>query len=503
MAENYGEIVQIIGPVIDVSFEKTGSILPDIYDALEITRENGSILVVETEQHIGENTVRTIAMDATDGLRRGMKVRSTGGPIKMPVGEKVRGRLLNVVGDTIDGLPQLDKTDGYPIHGESPLFKELTTTSEVLYTGIKVIDLIEPYAKGGKIGLFGGAGVGKTVLIQELINNIAKGYAGMSVFAGVGERTREGNDLLREMIESGIVKYGEKFVESMKKGSWDISLIDQEAIKDSQVTMIFGQMNEPPGARARVALSGLSVAEKFRDGDKTGKGNDILFFIDNIFRFTQAGSEVSALLGRMPSAVGYQPTLATEMGEMQERITSTKFGSITSVQAVYVPADDLTDPAPATTFSHLDATTVLSRKLTELGIYPAVDPLDSSSRILTPDIVGQDHYNTAQRVINILQRYKELQDIIAILGMDELSEEDKLTVHRARRVQRFLSQPFFVASQFSGMPGVMVPIEDTIKGFNMIIDGEVDKYPESAFHFVGTIEQAIEKGERILKESQQ
>jgi F-type H+-transporting ATPase subunit beta len=503
MAENYGEIVQIIGPVIDVSFEKTGSNLPDIYDALEITRENGSVLVVETEQHIGENTVRTIAMDSTDGLRRGMKVKATGSPIKMPVGEKVRGRLLNVVGDTIDGLPLLDKTDGYPIHSEAPEFKELTTTTEVLYTGIKVIDLIEPYAKGGKIGLFGGAGVGKTVLIQELINNIAKGYEGMSVFAGVGERTREGNDLLREMIESGIVKYAEKFLESMEKGSWDLSLIDQEKIKESQVTMIFGQMNEPPGARARVALSGLSVAEKFRDGDKTGKGNDILFFIDNIFRFTQAGSEVSALLGRMPSAVGYQPTLATEMGEMQERITSTKYGSITSVQAVYVPADDLTDPAPATTFSHLDATTVLSRKLTELGIYPAVDPLDSSSRILTPEVVGQEHYNTAQRVINILQRYKELQDIIAILGMDELSEEDKLTVHRARRVQRFLSQPFFVASQFTGLQGVMVPIEDTIKGFNMIIDGEVDKYPEAAFNLVGTIEQAIEKGERILKESQQ
>jgi F-type H+-transporting ATPase subunit beta len=503
MAENYGEIVQIIGPVIDVSFEKTGSILPDIYEALEIIRENGSVLIVEAEQHIGESTVRTVSMDTTDGLRRGMKVRATGSPIKMPVGEKVRGRLLNVVGDTIDGLPQLDKSDGYPIHGEAPLFKELTTSSEVLYTGIKVIDLIEPYAKGGKIGLFGGAGVGKTVLIQELINNIAKGYAGMSVFAGVGERTREGNDLLREMIESGIVKYGEKFIESMKKGSWDISLIDQEAIKDSQVTMIFGQMNEPPGARARVALSGLSVAEKFRDGDKTGKGNDILFFIDNIFRFTQAGSEVSALLGRMPSAVGYQPTLATEMGEMQERITSTKFGSITSVQAVYVPADDLTDPAPATTFSHLDATTVLSRKLTELGIYPAVDPLDSSSRILSPEVVGQEHYNTAQKVINILQRYKELQDIIAILGMDELSEEDKLTVHRARRVQRFLSQPFFVASQFTGLAGVLVPIEDTIKGFNMIINGEVDKYPEAAFNLVGTIEQAIEKGEKILKETQQ
>jgi F-type H+-transporting ATPase subunit beta len=503
MAENYGEIVQVIGPVIDVSFEKTGSNLPDIYESLEITREDGSILVVEAEQHIGENTVRTIAMDSTDGLKRGMKVRATGNPIKMPVGEKVRGRLLNVVGDAIDGLPAIDKSDGYSIHSEAPKFKDLSTASEILYTGIKVIDLIGPYAKGGKIGLFGGAGVGKTVLIQEMINNIALGYDGMSVFAGVGERTREGNDLLREMIESGIVKYGDAFKESMEKGSWDLSLVDMEKINESQISMVFGQMNEPPGARARVALSGLSVAEKFRDGDGKGKGNDILFFIDNIFRFTQAGSEVSALLGRMPSAVGYQPTLATEMGIMQERITSTKYGSITSVQAVYVPADDLTDPAPATTFSHLDATTVLSRKLAALGIYPAVDPLDSTSRILTPDVVGQEHYNTAQRVINILQRYKELQDIIAILGMDELSEEDKLTVHRARRVQRFLSQPFFVAAQFTGLEGVMVPIEETIKGFNMIIDGEVDKYPEAAFNLVGTIEDAIEKGEKILKETQQ
>ncbi|MCD6556510.1 MAG: F0F1 ATP synthase subunit beta [Bacteroidales bacterium] len=503
MADNFGEIVQIIGPVIDVSFEKTGSKLPDIHESLEITRDDGNTLVVEAEQHIGEYTVRTIAMDTTDGLERGMKVKATGAPIKMPVGEKVRGRLLNVIGDTIDGLDPLDKSDGYPIHNEAPAFKDLSTSKEVLYTGIKVIDLIEPYAKGGKIGLFGGAGVGKTVLIQELINNIAKGYDGMSVFAGVGERTREGNDLLREMIESGIVKYGEEFTKSMEEGSWDLSKVDKEKIKESQVSMVFGQMNEPPGARARVALSGLSVAEKFRDGDGKGKGNDILFFIDNIFRFTQAGSEVSALLGRMPSAVGYQPTLATEMGEMQERITSTKNGSITSVQAVYVPADDLTDPAPATTFSHLDATTVLSRKLAELGIYPAVDPLDSSSRILTPDVIGQEHYETAQKVINILQRYKELQDIIAILGMDELSEEDKLTVHRARRVQRFLSQPFFVAEQFTGISGVLVPIEETIKGFNMIINGEVDKYPEAAFNLVGTIEDAIAKGEKILKETQE
>ena len=503
MAENFGEIVQIIGPVVDVSFEKTGNKLPDIHDALEIKKENGDIIVVETEQHIGENTVRTIAMDATDGLERGMKVRATGAPIVMPVGDKVRGRLLNVTGNAIDGLGSISKENGYPIHNEPPKYKNLSTSTEVLYTGIKVVDLIEPYAKGGKIGLFGGAGVGKTVLIQELINNIAKGYDGMSVFAGVGERTREGNDLLREMIESGIVKYGEEFVEELEKGKWDLSKVDMSQMDKSQVSMIFGQMNEPPGARARVALSGLAVAEKFRDGDGEGKGNDILFFIDNIFRFTQAGSEVSALLGRMPSAVGYQPTLASEMGEMQERITSTKNGSITSVQAVYVPADDLTDPAPATTFSHLDATTVLSRKLAELGIYPAVDPLDSSSRILSPEVVSQEHYDTAQRVINILQRYKELQDIIAILGMDELSEEDKLTVNRARRVQRFLSQPFFVAEQFTGLKGVLVPIEETIKGFNMIIDGKVDKYPEAAFNLVGTIDDAIAKGEKLLKEAEE
>jgi F-type H+-transporting ATPase subunit beta len=500
---NKGVIIQVIGPVVDVSFENSGNKLPDIYEALEITRDNGEILIVETEQHIGENAVRTIAMDSTDGLRRGMEVMTTGSPIKMPVGEKVRGRLLNVVGQAIDGIGELSNSDGYPIHREPPRFDELSTTKEVLYTGIKVIDLIEPYAKGGKIGLFGGAGVGKTVLIQELINNIAKGYAGMSVFAGVGERTREGNDLLREMIESGIVKYGHEFVEDMEKGGWDLSKVDKEHINESQVSMIFGQMNEPPGARARVALSGLSVAEKFRDGDGQGKGHDILFFIDNIFRFTQAGSEVSALLGRMPSAVGYQPTLASEMGIMQERITSTKNGSITSVQAVYVPADDLTDPAPATTFSHLDATTVLSRKIAELGIYPAVDPLDSSSRILSEEVVGTEHYRTAQRVINLLQRYKELQDIIAILGMDELSEEDKLVVHRARRVQRFLSQPFFVAAQFTGLAGVMVPIEDTIKGFNMIMDGEVDKYPEAAFNLVGKIEDAIAKGEKLIKEAQE
>jgi F-type H+/Na+-transporting ATPase subunit beta len=503
MSENLGEILQVIGPVVDVSFEKTGGNLPEIFDALEIKREDGSTLVLEVEQHIGEDTVRTIAMDATDGLHRGMPVYQTGAPIRMPVGNNIKGRLMNVVGESIDGIGELSKENGYPIHRDAPKFKDLSSETEVLYTGIKVIDLIEPYQKGGKIGLFGGAGVGKTVLMQELINNIAKAYSGLSVFSGVGERTREGNDLLREMLESGVMTYGEEFMKSMEEGGWDLSKVDKEAMKESKIAMVFGQMNEPPGARARVALSGLAVAEYFRDGEDgaAGKGNDILFFIDNIFRFTQAGSEVSALLGRMPSAVGYQPTLATEMGEMQERITSTIHGSITSVQAVYVPADDLTDPAPATTFAHLDATTVLSRKISELGIYPAVDPLDSTSRILTPEIVGEPHYNTAQRVKEILQRYKALQDIIAILGMEELSEEDKLVVHRARRVQRFLSQPFFVAEQFSGIPGVLVSIEDTIKGFNMIMDGEMDKYPEAAFTFVGTIEEAIEKGEKMLAEA--
>jgi F-type H+/Na+-transporting ATPase subunit beta len=495
-----GHIAQIIGPVIDVVFEQEGE-LPNLLDALEITRENGEKLVLEAQQAIGENTIRAIAMDSTDGLRRGLPVISLGKPISMPTGDMVKGRLFNVIGNPIDGLREVNATGSYPIHRDPPLFENLTTQKEVLYTGIKVIDLIEPYAKGGKIGLFGGAGVGKTVIIMELINNIAKSYAGMSVFAGVGERTREGNDLLREMIESGVIRYGKEFTESMEKGGWDLSKVDYEALGQSQATLVFGQMNEPPGARARVALSGLTMAEYFRDGDEESGGRDILFFIDNIFRFTQAGSEVSALLGRMPSAVGYQPTLATEMGIMQERITSTKRGSITSVQAVYVPADDLTDPAPATTFAHLDATTVLNRKISELGIYPAVDPLDSTSRILSPDVVGEAHYKTAQRVKNILQRYKELQDIIAILGMDELSEEDKMIVNRARRVQRFLSQPFHVAEQFTGIPGTIVSIEDTIKGFNMIMDGEVDEYPEAAFNMVGTIEEAIEKGKRMLAES--
>ena len=451
---NKGKVLQIMGPVVDVEFPGENS-LPKIYNSLEINKNDGSKLILEVQSHIGEGTVRAISMDSTDGLSRGMDVFDSGSPIQMPIGDEINGRLFNVIGDPIDGLPKLKKSDsnGLPIHRKSPKFEDLSTSTEVLFTGIKVIDLIEPYAKGGKIGLFGGAGVGKTVLIQELINNIAKGHGGLSVFAGVGERTREGNDLLREMLE------------------------------------------------ARVALSGLTIAEYFRDGIGDGQGKDVLFFVDNIFRFTQAGSEVSALLGRMPSAVGYQPTLATEMGAMQERITSTKKGSITSVQAVYVPADDLTDPAPATTFAHLDANTVLSRKIAELGIYPAVDPLDSTSRILTPEILGDEHYNCANRVKELLQKYNELQDIIAILGMEELSEEDKLAVSRARRVQRFLSQPFHVAEQFTGIPGVLVDIKDCIKGFNMIMDGELDHIPEAAFNLKGTIEDAIEDGEKMLSEN--
>jgi F-type H+/Na+-transporting ATPase subunit beta len=497
---NTGKIKQIIGAVIDVHFENDNE-LPEIFNSLEITRKDGSILVLEVQQHLGEDSVRTIAMEGTEGLTRGMDVVDTGAPIAMPIGENIKGRLFNVTGDAIDGLPQPSKVGGRPIHAAPPAFENLSTASEVLFTGIKVIDLIEPYAKGGKIGLFGGAGVGKTVLIQELINNIAKGHGGLSVFAGVGERTREGNDLLREMIEAGIMNYGEKFKHGMEDGNWDLSSVDLKGLEESKATFVFGQMNEPPGARARVALSGLTVAEYFRDGDGEGQGKDILFFVDNIFRFTQAGSEVSALLGRMPSAVGYQPTLATEMGLMQERITSTKNGSITSVQAVYVPADDLTDPAPATTFAHLDATTVLSRKIADLGIYPAVDPLDSTSRLLSAEILGEAHYNCAERVKQILQRYKELQDIIAILGMDELSEEDKLIVSRARRVQRFLSQPFHVAEIFTGLAGVLVPIEETIRGFNMIMNGEVDEYPEAAFNLVGTIDDAIAKGKKMKAEA--
>ncbi len=502
MSNNVGHIFQVIGPVVDVVFTSNAehqAQLPAINEALTVKRPDGRDLIIEVQQHIGENSVRCVAMDSTDGLRRGLEAVATGAPITMPIGDQVKGRLLNVVGETVDGMKTLSKAAALPIHREPPKFEELKTSQEVLYTGIKVIDLLEPYLKGGKIGLFGGAGVGKTVLIMELINNIAKKHNGFSVFTGVGERTREGNDLLREMIESGVIRYGEEFKKGLEEGKWDLSKIDYEEVAKSQATLVYGQMSEPPGARASVALSGLTIAESFRDSDEIGTSKDILLFIDNIFRFTQAGSEVSALLGRMPSAVGYQPTLSTDMGKMQERITSTKKGSITSVQAVYVPADDLTDPAPATTFSHLDATTVLSRKITELGIYPAVDPLDSTSRILDPNIIGEEHYNCAQRVKQILQRNKELQDIISILGMDELSDEDKLTVNRARRVQRFLSQPFTVAEQFTGVKGVMVNIEDTIKGFNMILDGEVDDLPEQAFLNVGTIEEAIAKGKALLE----
>lgn len=505
MLQNKGYIAQVIGAVIDVNFDdmaiagKSG--LPAIHDALTVAMPDGRTVVLEVQQHIGDNTVRTIAMDRTSGLGRGMEVVATGHSITMPAGKQIKGRIMNVVGDAIDGLGELERDDTSPIHKGAPKFEELSTEQEVLYTGIKVIDLLEPYSKGGKIGLFGGAGVGKTVLIMELINNIAKGYDGYSVFAGVGERTREGNDLLREMIESNVIRYGEKFKEGMERGEWNVADIDMNELADSQATLVYGQMNEPPGARALVALSGLTVAEAFRDaGAKDGKRNDVLFFIDNIFRFTQAGSEVSALLGRMPGSVGYQPTLASEMGALQERIASTVHGSITSVQAVYVPADDLTDPAPATTFTHLDATTVLSRKIAELGIYPAVDPLDSTSRILDANIVGKEHYETAQRVKQILQRYKELQDIISILGMEELSDEDRTTVNRARKVQRFLSQPFTVAEQFTGVKGVMVSIEDTIKGFNMILDGMVDDLPEQAFLNVGTIEEAVEKGKKMLEQ---
>ena len=498
MSDNKGKIAQVIGPVVDVVFEGEGNIIPPIYTALKIDRPEGGETILEVEQHIGENTVRCVAMESTDGLRRGLDVINLGRPIAVPTGDQIKGRLLNVLGDAIDKLPELSRDNLRPIHQPAPEFEDLTIGTEILSTGIKVIDLLEPYSKGGKIGLFGGAGVGKTVLIMELINNIAKGHDGFSVFTGVGERTREGNDLLREMIESGVMKYGDKFKEGMEKGQWNLEDVDVEQLKNSQATLVFGQMNEPPGARLRVALSGLTVAEQFRDQGAGGK--DVLLFIDNIFRFTQAGSEVSALLGRMPSAVGYQPTLASEMGMLQERITSTKNGSITSVQAIYVPADDLTDPAPATTFNFLDATTVLSRKIAELGIYPAVDPLESTSRILDPNILGEEHYNTAQAVKQLLQKYNELQDIIAILGVDELSDDDKLVVSRARRAQRFLSQPFHVAEQFTGLPGVLVPLSETIRGFKMILSGEMDEYPEQAFLNVGTIDEAIEKGKKMLAE---
>ena len=498
MSDNKGKIALVFGPGVDVTFDGDGNIVPPIYTALKIDREDGTETILEVEQHIGEDTVRCVAMESTDGLRRGLEVTNLERPIAVPTGDQIKGRLLNVIGEAIDKLPPLKRENLRSIHQPAPEFEDLTIGTEILSTGIKVIDLLEPYSKGGKIGLFGGAGVGKTVLIMELINNIAKGHDGFSVFTGVGERTREGNDLLREMIESGVMKYGDKFKEGMEKGEWNLHDVDVEHLKDSQATLVFGQMNEPPGARLRVALSGLTVAEQFRDQGAGGK--DVLLFIDNIFRFTQAGSEVSALLGRMPSAVGYQPTLASEMGALQERITSTKNGSITSVQAIYVPADDLTDPAPATTFNFLDATTVLSRKIAELGIYPAVDPLESTSRILDPNIIGEEHYNTAQAVKQLLQKYNELQDIIAILGVDELSDADKLVVARARRAQRFLSQPFHVAEQFTGLPGVMVPLSETIRGFKMILSGEMDEYPEQAFLNVGTIDEAIEKGKKLLAE---
>jgi F-type H+-transporting ATPase subunit beta len=464
-----GKITQVIGAVVDVQF---GDHLPEILNALE-TDNNGHRLVLEVAQHLGESTVRTIAMDATEGLVRGAEVKDTGGPIAVPVGDATLGRILNVIGEPVDEKGPVGASETRPIHAPAPNFAAQSTETEILTTGIKVVDLLAPYAKGGKIGLFGGAGVGKTVLIQELINNIAKVHAGFSVFAGVGERTREGNDLYHEFIESGVIN-----IDDLPK---------------SKVALVYGQMNEPPGARARVGLTGLTLAEQFRDQS----GTDVLFFVDNIFRFTQAGSEVSALLGRIPSAVGYQPTLATDMGALQERITSTRAGSITSVQAIYVPADDLTDPAPATSFAHLDATTVLSRAISELGIYPAVDPLDSTSRILTPSVVGDEHYSVAREVQGILQRYKSLQDIIAILGMDELSEEDKLTVARARKIQRFLSQPFDVAQVFTGSPGVQVPLEVTIDSFKRVVAGEFDHLPEAAFYMVGTIEDAVKKAETL------
>ena len=475
---NVGRIAQVIGAVVDVAFEGE---LPAILSALE-TDNNGNRLVLEVAQHLGENTVRTIAMDATDGLTRGQTVTDTGSQIRMPVGPKTLGRILNVIGEPIDELGPVGAAETAPIHASAPPFVDQSTENSILVTGIKVIDLLAPYAKGGKIGLFGGAGVGKTVLIQELINNIAKGHGGTSVFAGVGERTREGNDLYHEFLDAGVIAKDEN---------------GNATSEGSKVALVYGQMNEPPGARARVALSGLTIAEYFRDRE----GQDVLFFVDNIFRFTQAGSEVSALLGRIPSAVGYQPTLSTDMGALQERITSTNKGSITSVQAIYVPADDLTDPAPATSFAHLDATTVLNRAISELGIYPAVDPLDSTSRVLEPRVVGQEHYETARAVQSILQKYKSLQDIIAILGMDELSEEDKLTVARARKIQRFLSQPFHVAEVFTGIPGKFVAIEDTIRSFKAVVDGEYDHLPEAAFYMVGGIDEAIAKAEKMAQEA--
>ncbi len=492
----FGTVVQIIGPVVDVEF--SSSYIPPIFQALRITSEGFDVeetidVIAEVQQHLGEGRVRAVSMQPTDGMVRGMKANDLGGPITVPVGEATLGRVMNVVGDPVDELGPVESETRSSIHRHAPRFDEQSTTLEMFETGIKVIDLIQPFLRGGKIGLFGGAGVGKTVLIQELINNIAKAHSGYSVFAGVGERTREGFDLLEEFVESGVINYGEEFMKDKEEnGGFNLPLVNKDSLKESKVALIFGQMTEPPGARLRVALSGLTVAEHFRD-----LGNDVLFFVDNIFRFTQAGSEVSALLGRMPSAVGYQPTLASEMGEMQERITSTKTGAITSIQAVYVPADDYTDPAPATTFAHLDAVTALSRQIVELGIYPAVDPLASNSRILDPNIVGDEHYNTAQSVKKILQRYKDLQDIIAILGLDELSEDDKLTVARARKIQRFFSQPFFVGEKFTGLPGQYVNVEDTIKGFREILEGKCDDMPEQAFYMVGTIEDARNKAKKM------
>ena len=493
-----GKVVQIIGPVLDVEFQ--GGYLPPIYQALRVTSEGFDVpspidVIAEVQQHLGEGRVRTVSMLPTDGMVRGMMAIDTGGPITMPVGEGTLGRVLNVIGEPVDTLGPVKHDKRYPIHRHAPTFEEQSTELQMFETGIKVIDLIQPFLRGGKIGLFGGAGVGKTVIVMELINNIAKARSGFSVFAGVGERTREGNDLLREMVESQVIQFGEKFNKNFHDtGAFDLSKVDMNTIGQSKVALIYGQMTEPPGARLRVALSGLTVAEYFRD-----QGLDVLLFIDNIFRFTQAGSEVSALLGRMPSAVGYQPNLATEMGEMQERITSTKTGSVTSIQAVYVPADDYTDPAPATTFAHLDAVTALSRQIVELGIYPAVDPLSSSSRILDPRIIGKEHYDTAQDVKRVLQRYKDLQDIIAILGLDELSDEDKLIVSRARKIQRFFSQPFFVAAQFTGLEGKYVKLEDTVRGFRELVDGKHDDLPEQAFYMVGTIEEAIEKAKTIAQ----
>ena len=484
-----GIVKQIIGVVVDVEFPEGE--LPALYTALQVQRPDRDLITLEVQQHLGDNNVRTVSMNPTEGLTRGAEVTNTGGPITVPVGEETLGRLLNVVGEPIDGLGDLAAKTRFPIHRPPPALTDLDTSSEMLETGIKVIDLIQPFSRGGKIGLFGGAGVGKTVILLELINNIAKEHGGISVFSGVGERTREGNDLLREMVESGVMDYGKGF----NVATFDMSTVDHAALRNSKVTMVFGQMNEPPGSRSRVALTGLTLAEYFRDE----QGKDVLLFIDNIFRFTQAGSEVSALLGRMPSAVGYQPTLATEMGALQERITSTKRGSITSVQAIYVPADDLTDPAPATTFAHLDATTVLSRKISELGIYPAVDPLDSTSRILDPAVVGEEHYNVARKVQQTLQRYKDLQDIIAILGMDELSEDDKLIVTRARRMQKFLSQPFHVAEAFTGRPGVYVKIKDTVRAFKGILEGEFDHIPEQCFNMCGPIEDVIKNYEQLQK----